>query len=117
MLPRNLDENGPLTPDSSDSDKRKSGRLGLEMLKCQYGPIINLSVGGMRISCRRIPFDVEQIVLTGVGNPIMLKARLAWHKRVGLFKHEVGFQFVDVTPDQKRQLTSLATVGRDRLSM
>ena len=117
MLPPNLDENGPLTPKPKSNDKRKAGRLGLEMLKCQYGPIINLSVGGMRISCRRIPFDATQIVLRGVGNPIMLKARMAWHKRIGLFKHEVGFEFIDVTPQQKQQLTSLATVGRDRLSM
>ncbi len=85
------------------------------MLVCQHGPVVDLSSGGMRVLCRRVPAGEKlDIELVAAGELLRMKARVAWSRRIGLFKHEVGFQFLDVTPELARKLTAIATTGRMR---
>ena len=41
-----------------------------------------------------------------------VNAKVAWSKRIGLFKHDVGFEFVDVDAKLAQKLTSLAMLSR-----
>lgn len=102
----------------SQDARRRSGRLEQELLFCEYGRVQDLSVGGMRVASRRVPAaGVLDVSLFGVGETISLKARVAWKRRTGLLKHEVGFQFVDVSPELARKLTNLATTCRMRRAL
>jgi hypothetical protein len=98
--------------------RRRCGRLEQEMLECDLGPVHNLSVGGMRITCRRPPDD-EPLTTTirGLGEPITLRGRVKWTKRIGWRKIEAGIEFIDVTPDLARRLTAIATDHRLRRAM
>lgn len=101
-----------------DTDgRRRSGRLEQEAVRCQLGPVVNLSVGGMRVVCRKVPRGEMDIILYGPDEPTKVRARVAWWKRTGLFKYEAGFQFLDVDETMARKLTSLASSGRRRRTM
>jgi hypothetical protein len=111
--------NAPSGQGAASADgRRRSGRLEQEMLYCEYGKVLDLSAGGMRIVCRRVPPAGQLVIaLHGIDETFKVKARVAWKKRIGLLKHEVGFQFLDVSPQLSRKLTNLATTCRMRRAM
>ena len=91
-----------------------SGRLDQDTLACQYGPVSNLSAGGMRLISRRVPSGEFVIHLYSIGEVFEVKGRVAWSKRLWLFKHEMGIEFIDVEPELAKKLTRLATTCRVR---
>ena len=101
-----------MTTDAESTKRRHSGRLEQEMLVCQYGPVMNLSAGGMRVISGRTPSGEVNIELVGLNEVIMIRAKVAWKKRAGLFKKEIGFEFVDVPEALAKKLTALATSNR-----
>jgi hypothetical protein len=104
-------------PTMASGSRRGSGRLEQELLYCQYGQIVNLSSGGCRVACKKMPPKECEVMLFGVGEAVKVKARLAWKKKVGLFKHHIGFEFLDVSPELKSQLTRMATSCRMRRAL
>lgn len=83
-------------------------------MACQYGPILNLSGGGMLVLCRWAPPMNKEVAVqlyTPTEN-IRLRGRVARKKRIGLFKHEVGFEFLDISPEMAKKLTTLAMLNR-----
>lgn len=94
--------------------RRRSGRLPQEALICNFGMVLDLSVGGMRVICRKAPMEPVEIQMLGFDLPGPLKAIPAWSKRVGFFKSEVGFRFEDITPEMGACLTRIAATHRFR---
>ena len=112
----------PGQPESGESGegssiRRRFGRLPLETLESNLGTILDLSAGGMRVMCRRIPKLMTQVQIDGFPMPQPLHAKVTWARRVGLFRHEVGLQFVDVTPQLASVLAKVAGCNRLRRVM
>jgi hypothetical protein len=100
----------------SNANKRKRNRVNVVLLECDLGELLDLSLTGMRLRCKR-----RQIVSEG-GSPISLmlrvngaedvvvKARAIWSKRCGITSHEVGLEFVDL---DARQMAAISRLARD----
>jgi len=101
----------------NETIRRRFGRLPLETLQCNLGTIIDLSAGGMRVICRRVPKLMTSVQIEGYPMPQPLQARVTWTRRVGLFRHEVGLQFVDVAPQLASILAKIAGCNRLRRVM
>ena len=94
------------------SNARRAGRVRMEMVSSTLGDVLDLSATGMRIRCARKPdcsagseLDVE---LEGLDGSFQVHAKVAWVKRTGLRKHEVGLEFVDPDTEVRKQLAGLA---------
>jgi len=95
-------------------NSRRAGRLPQDTLACNLGIVLDISAGGMRVLCSKMPPRRTEIVLLGHNLPGPLVAEITWYKRVGFFKREVGMQFVNVTPQIANCLTSIARDNRTR---
>ena len=84
----------------------------MESLWCDRGVVSDLSNGGMRLICRKVPKSPVELELHGCGLELRLKATIAWSTRLGFRRHEVGVKFVNLTPEQARQLTTMAMTNR-----
>lgn len=78
------------------------------------GEILDLSAGGMRVLARRVPAKAVKVRIEGYKLPGMLVAEVAWTKRLSMFKREVGFRFLAISPEVAQVLTSIAAVNRFR---
>jgi hypothetical protein len=107
---------GVTSLDDANEKRRRSGRLALEQVRCELGEVLDLSSHGMRVRSRKAfrVGDVRVIVIEGLGGTLGMKSRIVWIKRNGMFRHEVGFEFMDVDPDLARKLTQMAMANRRR---
>ncbi len=87
---------------------RTEGRLPQELLRSNLGPVLDLSLGGMRVRCARAPKGELDVDLMGLQEPFRLRAEVMWTQRQGLRKYEVGLKFVDISPEVARQLTEVS---------
>ena len=94
--------------------RRQHGRLPQDTLKSNIGEVLNLSAGGMRVICKDTPPTRIHISLEGHTFPGPLLAELAWTKKRGMFKHEVGYKFVNITKEVADHLTQIAGSNRFR---
>lgn len=95
-------------------DRRRQGRLPLDDVTCSLGRILDLSAGGMRIECRKRYSGRVAADLIDQEGHIMVWTTVAWIKRRGLFKFEIGFVFEDIDGTIAKRLTKLAMTHRYR---
>lgn len=103
--------------EQADGPRRRFGRLPLETLECNLGTVLDLSAGGMRVLCRKVPKVQTIVEIDGYPMPQPLIANVTWTRRTGLFKHEVGLQFQNVSPEIARVLSQIAGCNRMRRVM
>lgn len=84
----------------------------MESLWCDLGVVSDLSHGGMRLVCKKVPKSPVRLELHGCGHELVVDARIAWATRLGFRRHELGIEFVNLTPKQVRQLTTMAMTNR-----
>ncbi len=90
-------------------NRRASGRLkSAGTLRCNLGTVVDLSSTGLRISCGRRRKGTLKVRLTTSRRRVVLYARVVWSKRTGLFRHECGLEFIEVTPELAAELTQIA---------
>lgn len=81
-------------------------------LSCPLGPLIDLSVAGMRVRCSdKPPIAIgQQLDFAVQSGPDRLRitGKIAWLRRTGLWRHEFGVEYSTITV----QLASLACYGR-----
>jgi len=94
--------------------RRRHGRLEQEAVRCSLGHVVELSASGMKIRCRKVRRDVVDVHIWGLGSELTVKGRIVWSKRIGFFKHEAGVQFLDMTPELVRKVTTMGMTNRDR---
>lgn len=99
---------------SEEGTRRNHGRLPQETLACNLGEVLDLSAGGMRVLCRRVPSGETVVQICGWDKKLALRAKVAWSRRVGFFKHEAGIMFLDLTETQARELNAIAANHRLR---
>ncbi len=107
---------GVVKLDSKDADRRNRGRLPQESLESDLGPVLDLSGGGMRVATRKAQKKGEEltVVLKEGSSRVALRARVAWVKKAGMFKHEIGLEFLNLSPELVRELTRICTNCRMR---
>lgn len=93
-------------------DFRRSGRLRIEAVTCSLGEILDLSKSGMRILTRRSmnpgPAYNLPAVIHAFDRRLELTCRVAWVKKAGLLKREVGLEFGELTDQQSQMLGRIA---------
>jgi hypothetical protein len=97
-----------------ETGRRRRGRIGQESVLCDHGPVLDLSAAGMRIACRRVPRGDFTTRIHGLGIQLTVRCRVAWSKKAGFFRREVGIEFVDMNPKTAEQITRLGMINRDR---
>ncbi len=92
----------------SRTERRKSGRLNQETVACNLGSVINLSGGGLRLLSRRRLNGILNVELWDTHRGLRLRGKVAWCRRIGFRKHEVGVKFLNITPDIASDLSAIA---------
>jgi hypothetical protein len=94
------------------SNARRAGRVRLSSVGCTLGEVLDLSATGLRLRAARrpdYPAGAElNVQLEGVDGPFKVRCRVAWVKRAGLRRHEVGLEFIDPDAATRRSLADLA---------
>jgi len=93
---------------ANGSDRRRSGRLMLEGLFTDRGPVLDLSRGGMRLmSTRKLTGTVTVRVFSHRGT-FQVTGSVAWTRRNGFRQHEIGLRFHDVSEELQVTLLEVA---------
>jgi signal transduction histidine kinase len=95
-------------------DRRAHGRLPQELLQCNLGPVLDLSMGGMRVQCTKAPKGRVDVELMDVEGSVKIRAEVMWTRRLRFRKYEVGLYFPHVAPDVAKQLTRVSLNHRLR---
>ena len=93
-------------------ERRSAVRVDVRQLKCNLGRVLDLSSGGVRLLCRRKLRGRHEITLFDRDGGVRVEAEVRWSRRLGLWKHEVGLQFLNVPSDIAVQLTTLVSKNR-----
>jgi hypothetical protein len=102
-------------------ERRRHGRLRCKQTTCCVGQVIDLSASGMRVKRRGRPLldvgDELQLSIQVNADDISLKVslRVVRIERSGFRQHFYGMEFIDLTDDQKSQLSTLARVVNDQI--
>ncbi len=101
--------------DASLDGRRSHNRLAQESIRSSVGMVLDLSKGGMRVQSRKLPEeDVLDVELADDEDTMLLRAAIAWSRKTGFRRFEIGFKFVDLTGELEARLTNLATRNRVR---
>jgi hypothetical protein len=115
FMPANL--GGDNAKKKSSASKRRFGRLPQDTLVSNLGTVLDISAGGMRVLCRKVPRGRLEVKLLENELPGRLTGEVAWSRRVGLFKYEVGVRFDNMSPEIAQRLTAIAGANRLRRVM
>ncbi|MCH8164701.1 MAG: PilZ domain-containing protein [Planctomycetes bacterium] len=90
-------------------DRRMTGRRqrGHEIFS-DLGKVVNLSPGGVRIRSIRRLHGTQTFELWARDVRVKVRAEIAWTRKTGFRRHEIGMRFVDLTTDDIVALTRLA---------
>jgi len=98
-------------------DRRTTGRFTQESLECNLGPVLDLSTGGMRVLCKRPHQGTLEVRLRASQYSLALSGQVAWSKRLGFRRHEIGVQFVDLDDDTSHILSRISASYRMRRAL
>ena len=112
-----------LAKDKDGPNRRTRGRLFAKHTECAYGPVLDLSATGMRVLtgaklCKtRTPIsmhEVMEITILCYDRSVTLRAKPVWAKPRSRDRMELGFQFVDMTDQDRLAVGELASMACDR---
>ncbi len=90
-------------------DRRATGRRKrAHEIFSNLGTVVNLSPGGVRIRSIRRLHGTQTFELWARNVRVKVRAEIAWTRKTGFRRHEIGMRFVDLTTDDVRALTELA---------
>ena len=93
-------------------ERRSAVRVDVRQLKCNLGRVLDLSSGGVRLLSRRKLRGWHVLTLFDRDGDVHIDVEVRWSRRLGLFKHEIGLQFLKVPPDITAKLTTLIFKNR-----
>jgi len=91
-------------------DRRAQIRIPQSELHCSLGPVLDITSAGMRVICRRIPKDEVKFDLNTTVDPLPVRAKVVWAKRLGFRKHEVGLHFIQPSPELDNLIRCCSTL-------
>ncbi len=93
-------------------ERRLAVRVNVRQLKCNLGRVLDISSGGVRLLSRRKLSGCHVIRLFDRDGDVHIDVEVRRSRRLGLFKHEIGLQFLKVPPDITAKLTTLIFKNR-----
>lgn len=90
------------------TDRRQFGRFRGTRLGCNLGKVMDLSGGGMRIRCSTRLSSQMNVKLWTAKRQLTVPAKVAWVRRLGFRKYEIGLEFLDMTPETRQDLSTFA---------
>ena len=95
--------------------RRIPGRVAQELLVSDLGPVLDLSAGGMRILSTRPPNRSQlDVRLKGPDSSLRVRAKVAWCRRLGFRRHEIGMTFVELDDSASAILNRISQAHRAR---
>ena len=94
------------------TERRESGRFNEETVACNLGSVMNLSAGGLRLLSHRRLNGILSLELWDTHRGLRLCGKVAWCRRIGFRKHEIGVEFLNVTPEIAGDLATIAIDNR-----
>ena len=92
--------------------RRKYGRIRVGNVRCTIGRIVDISAGGLRVLNRAMtPVKADMTIPIQVESDegwIKATARVVWVRPAGVFRQEMGLQFVEIDEDSRTALIDLA---------
>jgi hypothetical protein len=98
------------TADDASDCRRSFGRRKQEDLHSTLGPVLDLSRGGMRIVTNKRLQGTQQVALFTLEGTFELEAEVAWCKRRGFRRHEIGLSFINIDDVMATRLTKISSV-------
>jgi hypothetical protein len=87
----------PLLTQKDERDKRRHGRVRCTGAMSDLGRILDLSVSGARLACKRKPAlhvgDERELTIEAT-TPFRARVRVVWVKQLGFFRREIGVEFM-----------------------
>jgi len=97
---------------SNGPEVRRTGRLRCDMLNCTLGHVVDLSAAGMRVHHRgslRIKVgDAIPLSLSFASAEMTIQTRVVWMRRTGFRRHEIGFEFCEMSSAEQQCLLDIA---------
>lgn len=90
---------------------RRHGRLLCQQVRCSLGAVLDISFSGMRVrSGSRPPTkgDTITIQLESMDACALIPATVVWSRRTGIFRHDMGLEFGDLSSEVRRLLNEVA---------
>lgn len=101
-----------------EKDRRRFGRLRTAELQSSLGRVLDLSGGGMRVESRwpmRLKAtDRVLISLVSEAGEVDVRVEVSWVKSLGLFRHQAGLEFRELTAKTRALLVYLCQVSAPR---
>ncbi len=94
--------------------RRVPGRVPQEMLLSNLGPVIDLSVGGMRVLATKPHAGEIEVSLRSGDVVLALPSVVVWIRRHGFRRHEIGLAFVGVPEDVTKVQARISNDHRAR---
>ncbi len=103
---------GGLFHQPGGTNNRKAGRVRCQYVSCSLGEVRDLSSTGLRVLCKRNPsIAAGQAICfklnTLEGAELPVTVEVAWARKAGWLKHELGMRFLDVSPELRMALLQL----------
>ena len=71
---------------------------------CDIGNVLDMSIGGLRVTATRRLAGRHRIQLSHEQERVTVWVQVRWSHRVGLLRYEAGLQFVGLQPAQQSVL-------------
>ena len=95
-----------------DKNSRKTGRVRCQWTHCDLGEILDLSLSGMRVGCRKKPAAEVgaplSVIIDGQDDKFDVSGKVVWKKKDGLFRWMIGVEFDELSPAARKGLALLA---------
>jgi hypothetical protein len=88
-------------------NNRRHGRVRCQDVECTLGSVMNISGSGLLVRTGLRSPRVESVVVLKVrtfDGGFDVQTRVEWSKMDGLLHHQVGLEFIDLTPEGRRVL-------------
>jgi hypothetical protein len=88
-------------------NNRRHGRVRCQDVECTLGSVMNISASGLLVRTGLRSPRVESVVVLKVrtfDGGFDVQTRVEWSKMDGLLHHQVGLEFIDLTPEGRRVL-------------
>lgn len=99
-------------PEQSPENQRRHGRVKCHDICCTLGEVLDLSASGLRVRATgKLPVrkgDAFSMTIETLDGPMLAPVRIAWIRRVGFRRHEIGVTFVETGEALARALGTLA---------
>ncbi len=95
--------------ESTESNRRRTGRLKTDCVTCDAGEVIDLSASGARVLAKRAwrEGEVRRVEVEGPNISVRVPARCVWTRKEGK-KNLIGLAFEQLGEDQHLALMALA---------